>query len=119
MYECGAFGRCNGVRILTECLSSERFATSASEPGTLYRLTAYTCTCKGYVHAGRCQHQSLPLAELGWLPEVLRRVVARSRMIPRHASHSQQLPMCLSPCVKGMCITQLWMCGDERVVWTG
>lgn len=63
-------GRRNGVRILTECVSGEHFATSASEPGTLYRLTAYTCTCKGFVHTGRCQHHSLLLAELGWLPDL-------------------------------------------------
>ena len=62
-------GRRNGVRILTECVSGERFATSASEPGTLYRLTAYSCTCPGYTHAGRCQHHSLLLADLGWLPD--------------------------------------------------
>ncbi len=62
-------GRRNGVRILTECVSGERFATSVSEPGTLYRLTAYSCTCPGFTHTGRCQHHSLLLADLGWLPE--------------------------------------------------
>ncbi len=62
-------GRRNGVRILTECVSGERFATSAGEPGTLYRLTAYSCTCMGYDHTGRCQHHSLLLADLGWLPD--------------------------------------------------
>ena len=42
----------------------------ASEPGTIYRLTAYSCTCRGFVEWGRCQHHGLLLARLGWLPEV-------------------------------------------------
>jgi len=63
-------GEQNGVRILTECVSGERFATSASEPGTVYRLTAHTCTCKGFAYHGRCQHHSLLLAQLGWLPDL-------------------------------------------------
>ena len=62
-------GHRNGVRILTECVSGERFATSASEPGTVYRLTAHSCTCKGFDFHGRCQHHSLLLAQLGWLPD--------------------------------------------------
>ena len=63
-------GQRNGVVILTECVSGERFATSASEPGTVYRLTARSCTCKGFDFHGRCQHHSLLLAQLGWLPDV-------------------------------------------------
>src|SRR5215216_1339924 len=56
-------GQQNGVRILTECVSGERFATSASEPGTVYRLTAHGCTCKGF------NYHSLLLAQLVWLPD--------------------------------------------------
>ncbi len=63
-------GRANGVRLFQECVSGERFATSASQPGTLYRLSAHACTCEGFTYAGRCQHHSLLLAELGWLPDV-------------------------------------------------
>ena|SRR5579884_3639172 len=63
-------GERNGVRLLTECLSGERFATSASEPGVIYRLTAYSCACKGFAYWGRCQHHSLLLKELGWLPDL-------------------------------------------------
>ncbi len=62
--------RANGVRLLSEGLSGERFATSATDPNTVYRLTAYSCTCKGFCHTGRCQHHALLLAELGWLPDV-------------------------------------------------
>ena len=63
-------GRANGVTILSECASGERFATSATAPGTVYRLSERGCTCQGFTFAGRCQHHSLLLAELGWLPDV-------------------------------------------------
>ncbi len=62
--------RTNGVRLLSEGLSGERFATSATDPSTVYRLTAYSCTCMGFCHTGRCQHHALLLAELGWLPDL-------------------------------------------------
>ncbi len=60
--------RANGVRLLSEGLSGERFATSATDPNTVYRLTAYSCTCRGFTHHQRCQHHALLLAELEWLP---------------------------------------------------
>ncbi len=62
-------GRSNGVLILRECVSGARYATSATQPGTIYYLTAYSCTCPGFVAHQRCQHHSLLLAELGWLPD--------------------------------------------------
>ncbi len=63
-------GRSNGVIILTECISGARYATSCTQPGVIYYLTAYSCTCPGFAHHQRCQHHSLLLAELGWLPDV-------------------------------------------------
>ena len=63
-------GRANGVLLLTEGISGARYATSASAPGVIYYLTAYSCTCQGFTYAGRCQHHALLLAELGWLPDV-------------------------------------------------
>ncbi len=63
-------GRGNGVIILTECISGARYATSSTQPGVIYYLTAYSCTCPGFAHHQRCQHHSLLLAELGWLPDV-------------------------------------------------
>lgn len=62
-------GRGNGVLILTETISGARYATSCTQPGTIYYLTAYSCTCPGFVGHQRCQHHSLLLAELGWLPD--------------------------------------------------
>ncbi|MDP9357891.1 MAG: hypothetical protein M3R02_21915 [Chloroflexota bacterium] len=46
--------RANGVRLLAEGLSGERFATSATEPGTIYYVTGVSCTCRGFCYAGRC-----------------------------------------------------------------
>ncbi len=63
-------GRANGVILVRECISGARYATSATQPGTIYYLTAYSCTCPGFAHHQRCQHHSLLLAELGWLPDV-------------------------------------------------
>ena len=63
-------GRVNGVRLLSECVSGARYATSVSAPGVIYSLTVSSCTCPGFTYVGRCQHHSLLLFELGWLLEV-------------------------------------------------
>jgi hypothetical protein len=63
-------GRANGVILLRECVTGARYATSATSPSTIYYLTGFSCTCPGFVGHGRCQHHSLLLAELGWLPDV-------------------------------------------------
>jgi hypothetical protein len=58
-----------GIRIFVEPVSGEHFATSGSDPTRLYRLTGFRCTCAGFTHWQRCQHHSLLLAQLGWLPD--------------------------------------------------
>ncbi|MDP9370030.1 MAG: hypothetical protein M3Q03_17460 [Chloroflexota bacterium] len=58
-----------GIRILVEPISGEHFATSGSKQNVVYRLTHYSCTCKGFLHWQRCTHHSLLLAQLGWLPD--------------------------------------------------
>jgi hypothetical protein len=57
-----------GIHILIEPISGEHFATSASDPTKLYRLTHYSCSCRGFMRWQRCGHHSALLAELGWLP---------------------------------------------------
>lgn len=57
------------IRILIEPISGEHFATSASDPALLYRVTGFSCTCKGFVHWQRCTHHAALLAHLGWLPD--------------------------------------------------
>ena len=58
-----------GIQILVEPISGEQFATSGSQANILYRLTGFSCTCKGFQHWQRCTHHSLLLAQLGWLPD--------------------------------------------------
>ncbi len=63
-----------GVTLLTETGSGERFALSISRPGEIHRLTpngsGFTCTCEGFLRWGRCKHAAALLAELGRLPAV-------------------------------------------------
>jgi hypothetical protein len=62
-------GRANGVLILTECITGARYATSATQPGIIYFVTGFSCTCPGFVGHQRCQHHSLLLERFGWLPD--------------------------------------------------
>ncbi len=39
-----------GIKILVEPISGEHFATSGSKGNILYRLTGFSCTCKGFLH---------------------------------------------------------------------
>jgi hypothetical protein len=57
------------IRILVEPISGEHFATSASDPGILYRVTGFSCTCKGFLHWQRCTHHAALLSQIGWLPD--------------------------------------------------
>ncbi len=59
----------NGIRILVEPISQDHFATSATDPTIVYRVTGLSCSCKGFMAWQRCQHHALLLAELGWLPD--------------------------------------------------
>jgi hypothetical protein len=47
---------------------SEWFAPSRTRPGTLHRVTAYSCDCPGFARHQRCGHHSALLAHMGWLP---------------------------------------------------
>ena len=59
-----------GVTLLQECLTGAWFATSASRPGEIHRLTGFSCSCEGFAYNARCMHHSLLLERLGWLPEL-------------------------------------------------
>ncbi len=59
-----------GIRILVEPISGEHFATSGSQANILYRLTGFSCTCKGFLRWQRCTHHALLLSQLGWLPDL-------------------------------------------------
>ncbi len=59
-----------GVKILHEPISNEQFALSGSDPTKLYRLTHWSCSCRGFMRWQRCGHWAFFLAQLGWLPEI-------------------------------------------------
>ena len=58
-----------GITIHCYPLTGEHFATSASTPGLLHRVTIVSCDCEGFIRHGRCTHHSALLAELGELPK--------------------------------------------------
>ncbi len=61
-------GERRGIRILLTSDGSH-FATSASNPTMLHRVSEQGCDCKGFAYWGRCSHHSLLLSELGLIPD--------------------------------------------------
>jgi hypothetical protein len=59
-----------GVRVFRAAgpAGSEWFCPSSSQPGTLHRLSGYSCDCRGFARHQRCGHHSALLAHMGWLP---------------------------------------------------
>jgi len=62
-----AKARQEGIRLYRDSSDGRHYASSSSMPGRLHYLTAYSCTCKGFIAHGRCKHHSALLAALGWL----------------------------------------------------
>ena len=69
LHRLAAQAHAKGVTLLPECLTGAWFATSASRPGEIHRLTGFSCICKGFTSTARCMHHALLLERLGWLPE--------------------------------------------------
>ncbi len=61
-------GERKGVRILLTA-DGEHFATSATNPTHLHRVSPESCDCRGFAYWGHCQHHSLLLSELGLIPD--------------------------------------------------
>ncbi len=57
-----------GIRILLTA-DGEHFATSASNPTMLHRVSEHGCDCKGFAYWGRCSHHALLLSQLGLIPD--------------------------------------------------
>jgi hypothetical protein len=58
-----------GLQLFLEEATGSWFCTSHRSPDRLYRVTAYSCTCQGFVAWGRCTHLALLHKEMGWLPD--------------------------------------------------
>jgi hypothetical protein len=57
-----------GIQIFIENGTEAHFATSASSPDRLWRVSGLSCSCPGFVAHGRCTHFAALLADKGWLP---------------------------------------------------
>jgi hypothetical protein len=60
--------RAKGVQVFVYPHTGEHYATSASNPGELHRVTLLSCDCPGFIRHQRCTHHSALLAEVGQLP---------------------------------------------------
>jgi len=54
--------------VLVEPVSGEAFVESATRPGTLYVVTATSCSCAAGAHGLPCKHRACYLAQIGELP---------------------------------------------------
>ena len=54
--------------VLVEPISGEAFVESATHPGTLYAVSATSCTCAAGSQGLPCKHRACYLAQLGKLP---------------------------------------------------
>jgi len=54
--------------VLVEPLSGQAFVESATHPGTLYAVSAHTCTCPAGERGLICKHRACYLAQIGELP---------------------------------------------------
>jgi hypothetical protein len=61
-------GRKKGIRILRDRRDGRYYASSASQSGKWYFVTAVSCDCPDFITHARCTHHSALLAALGWLP---------------------------------------------------
>jgi len=59
--------RQEGVKLFLDPADGRHYASSTSQPGKQYYVTAYSCTCRGFTQHQRCKHHSALLAALGWL----------------------------------------------------
>ena len=54
--------------VLVEPISGEAFVESATRPGTLYAVSASTCSCPAGARGLVCKHRACYLAQIGELP---------------------------------------------------
>ena len=62
-----AKARHEGVQLFRDPADGRHYASSTSQPGKTYYVTAFSCTCRGFIQHQRCKHNSALLAALGWL----------------------------------------------------
>ena len=70
LHRLAGVARDRGLRLYQERATGAWFATSATDPGAVYHLTGFSCSCPGFVFHQRCSHHAALLGHLGWLPAV-------------------------------------------------
>lgn len=50
--------RREGMQLFHDSRTNEYFATSKSQPGTMHRVTLFSCDCLGFVRHQHCRHHS-------------------------------------------------------------
>lgn len=56
-----------GLDVLVEPISGEAFVESATSPGTLYQVTAFSCSCPAGRRSTPCKHRACYMAQIGVL----------------------------------------------------
>jgi hypothetical protein len=59
--------RASGVKLYQDRNDGRFYGSSRSQPGTLHRLTGFSCTCPGFVRHSRCAHLAALHSALGWI----------------------------------------------------
>ena len=63
--------KARGVKIVHNLVTNAHFATSAGRPGTLHKVTLYSCDCAGFLRHARCMHYALVLEAYHSLPPIV------------------------------------------------
>jgi|GEM_PF-2424152 len=70
LHRLAGLARDRGIQLFQERATGAWFATSATDPGAVYHLTGFSCSCQGFTAWQRCSHHAALLARLGWLPDI-------------------------------------------------
>ena len=68
LHRLAAQAKARGVKIVVNLVTNAHFATSASRPGTLHKVSLFSCDCLGFVTHGRCTHYAAVLEMYYSLP---------------------------------------------------
>jgi len=70
LHRLAAQAKARGIKIIQNIVTNAHFATSASRPGTLHKVTLYSCDCAGFLRHARCVHYAAILEMYASLPVI-------------------------------------------------
>ena len=71
LHRLAAQATARGIKIIQNIVTNAHFATSASRPGTLHKVTLLSCDCVGFLRHARCTHYALVLEMYHSLPPIV------------------------------------------------